>query len=546
MSISDEDTTSTTSKRSAKSPPRKIRHRNPQNDQEEAKPPPNNDEDLKTIPLTKEQVVEYVQCQVGEVLNQEQYWKRNDIVVIPSLVSLSTDFFTGDASVGGVDVDTSSSAAAGSLDFPSSFPTLKSGSDPFVSSLQPRQKNNTSQLGISLESGSFGVVGGEINTSIDNELQSRRRPVTPPIGPQGAPIPRHVLNQQGIGNAFESVARGNNNNQTFINNVEMLQEPSSPNARHVFSNNYQNASLQLSAPARLGQHIQQQSNSQGETKYINVVESLAEAVARMERRLEEGAAANTSMDTSAFRAGGEPHTPSRQPPSTPRRHLPSTPVPSTPKQSSLYKDNIDELESETITQLAEIMLHPPVGKVVKCGDEEEIVRYVWEDGPNDSCTDEPKSDLQMSDISMEDESKSKSLSINTSWHAKPTSATSISTKSRYTTSKSAHAYVAMLGLSIPRRVCQHPFRRNDIVWYVGELLFARRSVVQHYILIICYKGYAGHVKVTRLVFYVMIALRTATTKDMMWHFIMPKLEDVVIVVVRNDGVTTTIFGSTSF
>ena len=34
----------------------------------------------------------------------------------------------------------------------------------------------------------------------------------------------------------------------------------------------------------------------------------------------------------------------------------------------------------------------------------------------------------------------------------------------YPTSRAAHLAIASLGSSIPRRVCQHPFRRNDIVW----------------------------------------------------------------------------------
>lgn len=398
--------------------------------------------------------------------------ENSNIAVIPSLVSLSTDFFTSRDDVyadsshyGGSDVAAAGGAASSAsgvtmLDFPSTFPALGTSSgNEFTPSLRPRQQNNVDSSG--------GSFMGEMLQSTTEQQQQQQQPqpqnarsVSPPIGPQGAPIPQHILSRMANYNpadaGSESVARGSNIDTEF-------NEPSSPNPRHIFTTNYQNANVQLSAPARLGQSILHTSNQStvesSNSKYINVVQSLAEAVKRMEQRLQQGenAAINTfSSDRNTNPSFGQ--SPSRLAPSTPRRNnassLTSTPVPSTPKQA-LHKDNIDELESSTITQLAEIMLHPPIAKVVKIGDgEEQIVRYVWKEEKKDARNTAEKTDLD-SHMEGNDDTGVQLLTD-------PTFDTT--SKPRYLTSQAAHASIANLGLSIPRRVCQHPFRKNDIVW----------------------------------------------------------------------------------
>lgn len=385
------------------------------------------------------------------------------IAVIPSLVSLSTDFFTGrvdvdqfdsagdrlDQNVGaaaatGSYLAPSTAAAAGStvgsFDFRSTFPALDNSNT--VSSvpalrLMPRQNN--------LQLGSTDYLQEDNTTQ-----QTTRRSVTPPIGPQGAPIPQHILTRLGNQTTPSSSSAAASASDSIY--PELQEEPSSPNPRQIFTTTYQNAGIQLSAPARLGRSTPSSQGRQVESKYINVVSSLAEAVARMERRIEEGEIAAASHATRSF-------TPQYQPPgrhhggepSTPRRtHHPPTPVPSTPSKHSLHKDNIDELESCTITKLAEVMLHPPIGKVVECGDEEKIVRHVWNDddladGREDELVDSPMEGMDEAQTADDADTTAKS-------------------KLRYATAQSAHESIANLGLSIPRRVCQHPFRKNDIVW----------------------------------------------------------------------------------
>ena len=180
----------------------------------------------------------------------------------------------------------------------------------------------------------------------------------------------------------------------------------------------------------------------------------------MERRLVEGENAVLSTLSSApspFSTVESPRNPLTQP-STPRRPTQSTPVPSTPKQSSLHKDRIDELESFTITKLADIMLHPPSYKVVSCEDGEEIIKYLWTN----------ESDVNHNSLDGKEESEAKKRSIPTRCDAENyrTEQSLSGFKCRYENSQEAHEAVTMLGLSIPRRVCQHPFKKNDIVWYV--------------------------------------------------------------------------------
>ena len=471
------------------------------------------------VPLTPQEVLHYAREKVEEVLNNNHEENGKEIVVIPSLVSLCTterilgEFREKDAQesrggggagrsldgigLGAAAAASTASAATGSmLDFPSSFPALAneitgSDGDAFVPSLRPRQNN--------MDMDTSYDIGQSIKSAGNSSTRPTQRPITPPIGPQGAPIPQYILNQRerrrsvdsgeasaAASTGHESVARGTSTSAASYNDEELeFDEPSSPNPRHVFTTNYQDVINQLSAPARLGrqstQHPKNNSHamSHGETKYINIVQSLSAAVERMERRLAEGenaalssAAAPSSSVPISFSTTEPPRTPVAQPPSTPRRQTPSTPVPSTPKQSLLHKDRIDELESSTITKLAEIMLHPPSHKVVNCDDEEEIIKYLWTNGTDNNDDKLDDNNMQLDDpLDGNTDSDAKKRSISTTrtdaadYYLTEQSLTGV--ESRYKNSQAAHMAVTMLGLSIPRRVCQHPFKKNDIVWYVS-------------------------------------------------------------------------------
>ena len=116
------------------------------------------------------------------------------------------------------------------------------------------------------------------------------------------------------------------------------------------------------------------------------------------------------------------------------------------------------------------MLHPPVAKVVvKIGDEDEkIVRYVWKEDGEDEMEDVQMTSNEKTDLDSPMEGNDDAVqTMNSSFDATiPNIHQSAKSKPRYQTSQAAHASIANLGLSMPRRVCQHPFRKNDIVWYV--------------------------------------------------------------------------------
>ena len=472
MSISDnEDVTDTTYKqRDAKSPPRKIRHRRHHDEDTTDNSDAGKPFATRNAVLEGEEVIRLTYERVEELLNgsfgEERREEENSIVVIPSLVSLSTEFFKPGNVDGGTEGATYAASGRSvdapsamnieqsfSADLPSSFPTLDN-STPFTPSLRPRDTFSFASSD-SQDAGTGNVADRVRNDSLSDPPRYKRS-VTPPIGPQGAPIPSHILramnNNVGEGDGTAAgVARGGEvaEPSTF----ELNNTPASPNRQQVFSTNYNNVSVQLSAPGRLGGTTMGEGFQQGPqhqpARYINVIQSLEAAIKRLKTRLKEAEGEATSSRVRSRSIGSTGDAPLS--PMSPRE---------APTQAMIHRDNIDELEKVTITKLADIMLHPPVMKVVRLngGEVEEVVRYIYDNlderGEQKASFGDRNSTL--SDHASIDDTESGGIILEDKL--------SSDKQSGYPDSQSVHASVATLGLSIPRRVCQHPFRRNDIVW----------------------------------------------------------------------------------
>eukprot|EP00804_Cyclotella_cryptica_P026552 CCRYP_015394-RC/>CCRYP_015394-RC protein AED:0.06 eAED:0.06 QI:168/1/1/1/0.85/0.76/21/3141/1947 len=460
MSISDneEAATAAASKQSAKSPPRKMRHRRHASSERVEK-------------LSVQEVAEVSRRRVQALLQRhaespDVHHDEPDIAVIPSLVSLSRAFFQGDPA------DSHPPITEAPVDLAASLPALSpphAGDRGFVPTLRPRE-----------------WAPARSPTRMGASLPPTPPPATPPIGPQGAPVPSHLLR------TVPSQPRASLDDTQYA-------PPASPNTRRILSNGpISKANIQLSAPGRLGGNSsrfadaawdvsaqqrsqqpwqQQRLSTQQEPRYINAVQSLVDAVARLEARLKEAESTASSAPAAAAASHGNNNSSSSN-----NNNNPSTYTQYTPKQSTLHRDNIDELEADTITKLAEIMLHPPVRKVVQVDDSgagDVVLRYLWErdatdddvhnyqDEEHDSnyrqVVDENIRQMEVeynNDVADEEEH----TTIDSKKRYKRYPDVEPILKSRYPDAQSAHASVVTLGLSIPRRVCQHPFRRNDIVW----------------------------------------------------------------------------------
>ena len=163
-------------------------------------------------------------------MDHDDEGREREIVVIPSLVSLCTterilgEFGenapdSGDGGVARPDGNTAAASLAPEsmrMDFPSSFPALGNDNsdrhgDDFVPSLRPRQNNNRD---------TSNTIGKSTNDS--SHGQRVTRPITPPIGPQGAPIPRYILNQTRRSNSYEV------STNSRYHNIQQQSGPTTP------------------------------------------------------------------------------------------------------------------------------------------------------------------------------------------------------------------------------------------------------------------------------------------------------------------------------
>lgn len=524
MSISDNEDLDTKPP-ALKSPPRRVRHRHgSQGSSEEG-------ESLKEqyIKLSKEEQIEISYQRASALLSEdengggEREW-NGEIVLIPSLVSLSKDFFLpimSSSSSTAVTTPTTTRAMpsvnfgiAANAASPASFPELtvaptsmatesslaavsssSAGSSSAIGTtpyqlpmLKPREKSSGMEGG---GGGGFSLLATKMQ---QQQPQRRRRPATPPIGPQGAPIPSHIYDDDFIRITTPGIRRNapiSNSMDICIGNVStalsnntgnltILAPPASPN--RVSSLNLNNDAVGLgSASGRLGERLlsnvqlQEQQQQSLQVQHINAVQSLEDAVTRLEIRLKDSekknAPAHGTLGGAGRVSGGAPNTPSRGGVNMSNNLTSSTPTtPNNANQQKVFsRHDIDELESYTITQLAEIMLHPPTAMIRSEGGD----RFLWEEdassdvnirGGVESKENGPEEDVTMDEGNDEENASNQLLlpiqSTATQQQKYPITART----SRYPNSQMAHLSIASLGLSIPRRVCQHPFKRNDIVW----------------------------------------------------------------------------------
>ena len=514
-----------------------------------------------------------------------------EIAVIPSLVSLSDDFFHPPSTI---ETSTTAAAAASSSGavnnvndersslstartaFPDFSSTHSTSSSTFTSNtltanqatnnatqriqnlptLRPRINNAPNPRGVySILTGSGLSVG-----SSSNNNNNSPPPETWPVGPQGAPIPSHLLlvadqtvvndgnneSSSARENEVERRRRTNNNNDgrrmadgaaltdaaASINpprspqpsfssdlNTDMLNNPPLSAPSNLFGRTAQVASgtnvasSANNSPSRLydggvrrerhnaaaaagrllpRQPQQQQQQQQQQPVYINAVHSLDHAVKRLESKLKARKEASAAAAAAGSTTSSSTTSPARS--RTRSSSLGSQVAPPSANQQGAGggEKTMEELELKTLTQLAEIMLHPPTSRIGNTNT------YCWDDDNEDgdgakeeeeksSCPPSDKvvqkngqdnmngdDDDGMSDGDGDDESIDiieettiLHTTSSSSIHKSPSS-TTITTnnkKCRYPTIQSIQSSISTLGNSIPcRRVCQYPFKRNDIVW----------------------------------------------------------------------------------
>jgi hypothetical protein len=238
---------------------------------------------------------------------------------------------------------------------------------------------------------------------------------------------------------------------------------------------------------RQQQHHQQQPP---QVNFINAAQSLEHAVQRLEETLRQRDVDGHDLSHRGLPGSGAY----------------SISSPGGRNSADRKNPSMEDLEVDTLTQLAEIMLHPPTEIVngrycwrgeteVKVGgdedggcseevekeggrmmmmnqspsspdeadnrqrNEEVHMEIGRDDVPEDSQGNEKVHDEIMPD----DDVTKKSLSHPSSLLLPI--ANLLHKRSRYPTLNAAETSISTLGKSCPtRRVCQHPFRRNDIVW----------------------------------------------------------------------------------
>ena len=313
-----------------------------------------------------------------------------------------------------------------------------------------------------------------------------------PVGPQGAPVPEYLVEER----------RREGADEDELNDLSDLTAERDPMAFLQGLAEMRRRQLESDAVAQLGRggdplagpsplsSISAGSGGRDRNRiYINAVKSLDHSLRRLEKRLD-----------SSSNAGGSGSRNRVQGLRSPSRALPGD----TPSC------NVDALEFETVSGLMEIMLHPPLslkGNKYGFGDGEEckdlgdeMDTAFMDDGDDDDALeasggdacgaaprtgdDVPGDDVNSSqdsisiiqinpasskddvDMDADDDDGSELLMGE---HDRPTKPlpdppTHLSRPSRYSSLPSIIDKIGTLGDAVPRRVCQYPFKRNDIVW----------------------------------------------------------------------------------
>ena len=423
---------------------------------------------------------------------------NKEIIIIPSLVSLSDDFFkihdknnsndNYDDEGGNNDLDGSHFSSSAALpDLPANNNNNNLSGPP---RLRPRlnlrgnsSTSSSSDISMTNNNNNSSSGGGGDNLGGNSVMMSQQHLVRPrddwPIGPQGAQVPSYLLDNNNGGGGNELTHSSSTNSL-----VDAAESPSAAAA----GRNLQD-SPQRSAARRVREIMTRQQQKQQQSPpvhYINAVQSLEHAVQRLEETLRQRDVDGHDLSHRGLPGSGA--------------YSISSPG------GKKKKPSMEDLEVGTLTQLAEIMLHPPTdivnGRYCWKGEKEAKVVAGSDDGGggsdgsngekddeggrmmmmtsplppdemeigkdddnegdgNGNWKDDNDAEMMMPDDDMTNESSSSLLLPITSL---------LNKQSRYPTLNAAETSISTLGKSCPtRRVCQHPFRRNDIVWYVSNL-----------------------------------------------------------------------------
>ncbi len=501
-------------------------------------------------------------------------YTRNEIVVIPSLVSLSDDFFISDPPPAAATASSSSARRAtagrrgGRQSWNQSITQQKNDEEineelvqqeqegqerRSMEQNQHRHREHHPSVTLRPRPAAAAVSTNSIDrlnitighhTSLYNEFQYDNNHDDPPpedwpVGPQGAPIPSHLLLQHhyysdshhhdchhhGSFQEKDTSAEGSEPNirEDMLSNTAFQRSPpiavaavASAAASTSDMDSMPSISLPLlpstlssppspPLPPSFGrqqrpndggwreqrvhhpQHGRQYSRQQQQTSssstpsavYINAVKFLDHAVTRLENKL---SSTQTSSSSSSSSGSG-------------RSNANNTP--------NLKQQQIEELESNLLIRLVEIMLHPPTATMctpttVVSEDNDssnccEYNEFDWssheEAGDDESRAsdnhddddDELDDDVEEKDIMLMEGSSSSSGEINSresrtnltipASHSvfSPNNSTQalppLNQQHHYPTIGLAKLAIEQLGKMIPqRRVCQYAFKRNDIVW----------------------------------------------------------------------------------
>jgi len=359
--------------------------------------------------------------------------KVEEIAVIPSLVSLSDTFFhQQQSSVGSV--ENNSVAAAASSSSSMNFATLNNTSSTApthntttstatgqhniqsLPSLRPRMSTTTSS-----SRQPYSILTG--SGSLMNENNRSREGW--PVGPQGALVPSHLLdelddviqvaggvgasqsNSVGVARASSGGLSNTSNHQT-ASLAQPPQPPNSPSRSFITTNLTTNTfnqsqshspGVNTNSPmgnrsrnvrerhaAGLQQQQQQRLGQDREPIYINAVQSLELAVKKLEVKLKErkDAKVDAALQSAQLAAADNTASSSRggsgASSGSPRRRANSSFAVAGVSGMGVEEKKtktIEQLESTTLIKLANIMFHPPTSVV-------DGFQYTWDEEENDT------------------------------------------------------------------------------------------------------------------------------------------------------------------
>ena len=354
---------------------------------------------------------------------------------------------------------------------------------------QMRKRGSAGQKYTSSTTTTFNAVALEASSDdshhniINSSSSSSSSRGSWPIGPQGAPIPLHLLlspsslllhNNNNNNNNSSSSSSNNSNNESAVSGLasssQQLTSSFGHNHRNHRNHHQDEEEQKLSSSPSLSPLSS--SRQRRQRHYVDSVSALIDAIQRLE---DEEAAADINDDDEE----------------TLSRRLPGQ------KQQQRVQikkiPTIEELESKTLCQLVEIMLHSPtilnINEELLENDDNNscrysssssnsnprqiIGRYCWENENEKKNRDNNSNDDNVVTVQVADNTTA-NIATTTTIANLYMFANDNQSKCRYPTIEVAKGAIDELGKSIIvninggnnycRRVCQYAFKKSDIVW----------------------------------------------------------------------------------